>query len=99
MSRRPAGDLHHHGCVVCSARYSDACLIRAVNSRCPSCRSGGQHGRPRWDQDHDPRPCCRTASVLATKEVLTKYALGGPGPWWRCRQCSRTHPYDPRTTH
>lgn len=94
-----AGQLHAHGCVVCSRRYTDSCKIPDVNSRCITCRSGKP--RAKWDQDTDPRPCCREFSRPAGKEEIAKYALGGPGPWYICRSgpnngCSRTHPYSPR---
>lgn len=91
--------LHAHGCVVCSRRYTDACAIPDVNSRCYGCRTGSQ--RSVWDRDHDPRPCCRDHARPCSKEEVAKLALGGPGPWYICKSgangCSRTQPFNPRT--
>lgn len=87
---------HAHGCEECSRRYTDSCKTPHVNGRCSSCRTGSP--RARWDADHDPKTCCRTDSKLMTdKADLVKYNLGGPGPWYRCKTCSRQHPYNPGT--
>jgi hypothetical protein len=90
------GNHHAHGCTVCGLRYADACQITDVNGRCMTCRTG--QSRPKWDRDGDPRPCCRATSRQATKDERNRYRLGGPKPWWRCRTCARTHPFNPSTT-
>lgn len=88
---------HAHGCEVCSARYTDACDTPLVNGRCSLHRE--RHPRPRvvWDTDVDPVECCRTNAIPANDHTRELYALGGPGPWWICRTCARTSPYDPTT--
>lgn len=43
-----------------------------------------------------PRDCCRQDSALVTSvDVRSRYALGGEAPWYQCRVCFRTHPFDP----
>lgn len=87
---------HAHGCTECGRRYTDSCQSTAVNGRCYGCRTG--RSRSKWDQDFDPILCCRTDSALIKdKETLSRYNLAGPGPWYRCKTCSRTHPYRPGT--
>jgi hypothetical protein len=88
--------IHAHGCVVCSQRYCDACATPFINGTCPE-HQVLTRPRPLWDRNRDPRDCCRTNSREADHDTRQLYALGGTGPWWICRVCSRTHPYDPGT--
>lgn len=90
------GIYHAHGCQQCSRRYTDRCDTPMLNGRCVECRID----RPRavWDRAYDPRPCCRTsASLVRDSAEVIRYSLGGSGPWWKCKACARTHPYDPAT--
>ena len=92
---------HAHGCDQCSRRYTDTCTTPSVNGRCQTCRHGRSplecDLRPLWDRDHDPRACCREVSkLIITAAEMERYGLAGPGPWFKCKTCSRTHPYDPR---
>jgi hypothetical protein len=88
--------VHSHGCVQCSAYYSDACADPLTNATCKDCLDGYVHGRPSWDRSNDPIECCRSQVRLATARQLNSFRLGGDGPWWICAVCNRTHPYDPR---
>jgi hypothetical protein len=83
---------HAHGCTTCGLRYGDACATPGDNDTCMPCRLG----TPRVETGFDPAPCCGDHSRPVTDpEVLARYALGGPGPWWQCRRCFRSHPFDP----
>lgn len=84
---------HAHGCAECHLRYTDACNIPDVDGRCQACR--GSH-RPLWSLNADPAECCLEHSRLVTKEEMARYALAGSHTWYRCSQCSRTHPYKPK---
>lgn len=94
LPNAPVGAYHAHGCDKCSNRYTDRCTTPKTNGLCQACKNGTD--RATWDKDQDPRECCRTSSTLVTDGAdITRYSLGGPGPWFRCKKCSRTHPYDP----
>jgi hypothetical protein len=89
---------HAHGCTECSLRYTDACDTPEENWRCLMCRSGQE--RALWDQNSDPDECCRTLSrQVSDAETVMRYKLGGPGPWFRCDKCSRTHSFNPRSAN
>lgn len=93
VSRKYAA-FHAHGCLQCGRRYSDACEVPLVNAVCTSCRTG--QPVPFWDQHRFPAECCTIKSKPVTDVViLNSYALAGPGPWFQCRSCGRTHPFDP----
>lgn len=90
--------VHSHGCSGCSSYYTDACQTPLINQLCKDCRPDMPHGRPSWDRDRDPLPCCRAEVRLATAQQLLTFRLGGNTAWWICTSCVRTHPYDPRMT-
>jgi hypothetical protein len=92
-----AGKYHAHGCQQCSARYCDNCHTPHLNDRCRNC-NGAMYGRSTWDIGGDPEDCCRRHSVPATTEQMQIHNCAGDGPWWLCKLCHRTHPYNP-TTH
>lgn len=85
---------HYHTCAnqQCRLSYEDSCETPDRNERCCPCT-----GRRRtWIFDgldaRDPRPCCRDNTELVTQpEDLERYLLGGPGPWFQCRTCRRSH--------
>jgi hypothetical protein len=65
-----------------------------VDRLCFPCRSG----RPPsvYDESRLPIACCRKESKpVRDYGEKARYALAGDHPWWRCRRCSRTHPFDP----
>lgn len=77
---------HVHACRTCGLRYGCHCGDPQVNGQCSQCRLGQE--RPLWDRNHDPRPCCVTAQHVLFGEDVLKYALAGPGPWFRCQDKS-----------
>jgi len=86
---------HAHGCTECSLRYTDACATPEVNDLCLGCRTGRLE-RALWDVNSNPDRCCSTQSRKVTDaETVMRYKLGGPGPWYRCTKCSRTHSFNP----
>lgn len=95
--RQMSGKHHAHGCSECHLRYTDACSTPEQNGKCVTCRVGQQ--RALWDQNSDPAGCCVNAREVKDAETLGKYKLAGPGPWYRCPVCSRTHAHDPRRAH
>lgn len=91
-----AGRVHAHACTQCSRRYCDACRDPRTNDRCRDC-SHAPYGRSTWDIGGDPMACCRVHCAPATQEDMEIHRCAGDTPWWLCRQCHRTHPYDPTT--
>lgn len=93
---RKIPNYHAHGCRQCGRRYMDTCKTPLENGVCMSpCTNGLEP--PLWDRDKSPADCCRANSRLTTDNaVLNSYALGGPGPWFQCATCKRTHPFDPK---
>jgi hypothetical protein len=92
--RVPKGG-HAHGCVSCSKRYEDGCETPLVNAYCSECRKV-PHPRPVWQTNSDPIGCCYENSRLMGVEVMFQFSLGGDTDWYRCRSCSRTHPFNPQ---
>lgn len=88
------GRYHRHACTSCWMTYGCSCKTADINGTCSSCRSG--HERPLWDRDLDPVTCCFMNSKMVKVEEVQRFALGGPGPWYRCRVCSRVHPSIPQ---
>lgn len=93
--RKRIDGLHAHGCVVCHERYEDACKDLKTNGMCFECRTG----RPGWGMlilHRLPVDCCRAHSRLTTEDERYTYRLCGPKevPWYICRLCARTFPYD-----
>lgn len=87
---------HAHGCLQCGQRYMDSCDMGSENGRCHSCRTG--KASP-LDSGRRPMACCRTESrLIDSPAILARYLLGGPGPWFLCQACHRTHPFDPKGT-
>lgn len=85
---------HAHGCLGCGRRYMDSCPRPAQNGSCFSCTTGKPMAH--WDRSRMPVECCKTnAKRITDTAVLNSYSLGGPGPWFICRTCGRTHPFDP----
>lgn len=89
------GKNHRHVCTnqSCRLMYEDNCHDAAVNGRCHFCRGAR---RPWVYEDglsgHDPRPCCIDNTVALTEpKDLRRYDCAGPGPWFQCRTCFRTH--------
>ena len=90
------GVLHYHGCAVCSLIYCDYCKESGLDSICKDCIPA-HFGRPSWERNADPLPCCLSDSRPAKPSETTSYRLGGVSTWWICRTCCRTHPYNPTT--
>lgn len=85
---------HAHGCFQCSTRYTDHCADPKANGLCQACRG---MDRPRWEVSFDPGGCCAGESRLVKDaQTITSYGLAGPGPWYKCRVCARTHPFNPK---
>lgn len=94
-TQRKVPVFHAHGCLGCGRRYADTCRSPLANGRCNTCRLG--HPPSVTDLNREPRACCKEDSKLVTdNETLNRYNLGGPGPWWLCRTCSRTQPRNPK---
>lgn len=89
------GKNHRHVCTNerCRLLYEDNCQQPETNQLCRPCR--GQ--RRAWVYSDgraafDPRPCCRGNTALLTEpDDLLKYECAGPGPWFQCQTCFRTH--------
>lgn len=63
------------------------------NGRCHACRGIRV---PIWAEVLDPKSCCLTnTEVVHTREERRRYRLAGPGPWFRCRACSRSNGWPP----
>lgn len=85
---------HAHGCLQCGRRYADSCETPKENAVCMSCRAG--QPVPSWDLARYPQLCCEASSRMVTDVVvLNRYGLAGPGPWYFCHACGRTHPFKP----
>lgn len=72
----------------CRLIYEDNCNTPETNERCQNCR-GTTRGLmvPR-----DPQECCIGNCVQVTDpRELRRYSLAGPGPWFQCRTCVRSH--------
>lgn len=88
---------HAHRCLGCGRRYADTCKTPLVNARCMTCRTG--QPPTVLDRNHEPVACCLTDSKLikdTDTDTLERYALGGLGPWWKCKTCSRCQPFNPK---
>lgn len=77
------GGAHFHCCTLCRGRYSCNCEEPERNGPCQGCRT--PHERALWDRNHDPKECCATAQMVTDPEMIARYRLGGPGPWYRCQ--------------
>lgn len=74
----------------CRTVYDDYdCEDVATNGLCHEHRG---LARPVWDTTRDPQPCCfgNTYQVLDPGELI-RQRLAGPGPWFKCRTCARSH--------
>ena len=90
--------LHYHGCDRCRGRYSCSCDMPGVDTTCGQCRGGHtEKGLSTWQAATAPRDCCREQARTATNRERETYKLAGPGPWWVCTHCWRTHPKNPRS--
>lgn len=90
VAKALGGKWHWHTCVECDSVYACTYQDAADNGQCETCRTG----RPRapWETGRDPRPCCVDNTLLLTRnEDLVRYELAGPGPWFQCRTCKRSH--------
>lgn len=85
-----AGKPHFHLCSdrKCRLIYEDRCGTPRVNGRCQQCRGTSRANiAPR-----DPVACCETNSQqVVTGDDIKRYSLGGPGPWYQCSICKRSH--------
>ena len=80
---------------MCATRYEDACRTPDVDERCITCRGGrGWHD---LIEEARPKTCCQANSRLVTKEQRAAYKLAGGRMWFICKECARTHPFDPTT--
>lgn len=88
--KKMRGRAHWHGCTQCHLAYDDACETPRVNGVCVDCRGG----RPRslLMRGRDPKGCCIDNTEMVDDEVRARYKLAGPGPWYQCRICYRSHP-------
>jgi hypothetical protein len=83
---------HYHACIICRGRYGDACATRQHNGKCNACLSGITST---YAYTLQPVPCCRRSSRPVVTEEIARYKLAGPGPWFICGTCRRTHSYNP----
>ncbi len=88
---------YYRGCTTCGVRF---CVIATnAHSTCQDCRlklEGIGTGRPLWDRNGDPAPCCLTARLIDDADTLVAYRCAGPTLWWQCHTCKRCHPYNPK---
>lgn len=95
-----AGNLHQHFCRNrdCRTVYEDNCHEPQVNRCCTPCskevpgwgiRTGVASRTWRW---REPSLCCYgNCAVVTTKDVIERYKLAGPGPWFQCKSCFKAH--------
>lgn len=94
VSRKLAETWHLHFCSDRDCRLVYECAAHecpdvAKNTRCPLCR--GQI-RPAWVSARDPQECCLGNCTQVTRpDELIRYRLAGPGPWFQCDTCARSH--------
>lgn len=92
------GKHHWHFCSnrECRLAYEDCCAQTEVNGLCQLCRGAGSRA---YAEPMDPRECCldNCEQVLTTDEML-RFHLAGPGPWFKCKTCARTHGWPCATT-
>lgn len=95
LYRNLANKGHKHVCSNPSCRliYDDACFSPEHNARCRPCKGQRrtwiyEDGLSAWD----PRPCCLDNTAQVTDpDVLERFSLAGPGPWFQCQSCKRAH--------
>lgn len=88
---------HQHCCYECKGVYTDSCGTPTENKHCVGCQSA--HGRPLWDRDRDPMKCCLelgACEMVTDGATIALFKLAGPGPWFICKTCHRTHGYLPK---
>lgn len=81
---------HFHFCSNrdCRLIYEDNCHEPETNHPCQVCR-GTTRGLM---LTRDPQECCLGNCLQVTDpNQLLRYSLGGPGPWFQCRTCIRSH--------
>lgn len=95
VHRQLINKAHRHTCAnpSCRLTFEDSCFTPERNGRCHSCRG---LRRPWVERDGrtstDPRPCCvDNTTVLSEPDDLLRYDCAGPGPWFQCGTCKRTH--------
>lgn len=95
LNARLAGRGHRHVCrnSDCRLAYEDNCQTPADNDLCEPCRGRRRtwthHGGLFW---LDPSECCLdNTEVMTNVDDLLRYQCAGPGPWFQCRTCKRTH--------
>lgn len=99
-----AKTLHVHGCMRCRHRYEDNCADPMHDALCSLCRSNGQTPDPWWPEARMPDICCLSdarsldRNFKYDRDLMASLALVGAGPWYRCKTCGRTHPFDPSKT-
>lgn len=99
-----AGTHHAHGCMRCRHRYVDHCGTPREDELCHLCRSHGQKRDPWWPEAWMPDICCLSdarrldPTFKYDRDHMGSLGLAGPGPWFRCQTCGRTHPFDPSKT-
>lgn len=85
----------------CRHRYVDNCDDAVADGLCHLCASHGQTPDPWWPEAWLPDVCCLGESrwldrtFRYDRDVMADLRLAGPGPWYRCQGCGRTHPFDP----
>lgn len=91
------GKYHRHFCADrdCRLFYEDHCDEPEVNGRCQHCRGTSRAHAAVMD----PQECCidNCKQVLLSDDLL-RYQLAGPGPWFQCKTCARTHGWPCSTT-
>jgi hypothetical protein len=88
---------HFHFCSdrACRLIYEDNCADPERNGRCPSCRGTTRNNL----LVRDPQECCLDNCVQITdRDVLLAHKLAGPGPWFICKTCARSHGWPCVTT-
>lgn len=92
------GRSHFHYCTNrdCRLIYEDSCDTPEVSGECSPCRG---RARPVWDADRDPQECCLDNCKQVTfRPDLITHQLAGPGPWFQCQTCARSHGWPCTTT-
>lgn len=91
--RNLSGKSHVHPCYACRVVYMCNCTNPAVNERCQYCRTEGRLDHPVWEVGRFPKPCCTdNCRQVTDNDELIRYGLAGPGPWFQCKTCARSHP-------
>lgn len=86
---------HRHSCTVrtCRLTFEDTCGDASRNGRCHSCLGVRRPWlMPDGRTSLDPHSCCvDNTKQLTDLSDLLRFECAGPGPWFQCLTCKRTH--------